>query len=58
MHKEKSALDIFCFIDETKVKSCMTLFALISEEGSVFHQVLECFYEGEMDSATLEHLKK
>lgn len=55
-HKDKSAYDIFGEIDEMKLKSSMTLFALVSEDDSVFHQVLEAFYKGEQDKATLNLL--
>lgn len=51
-HKDKSAYDILGDIDNMKLQSCMTLFALISKESSVFHQVLECFYDGEFDKTT------
>ena len=30
-------------VDSVKLKSCMTLFAYISEDGSVFHRVLKSF---------------
>ena len=43
-------------IDAVKLRSCMTLFACVSEKGSVFHKVLEKFFGGEMDGATLEIL--
>lgn len=43
-------------IDAMKLKSCMTLFAYISEEGSVFHKVLEKFFGGERDKETLKIL--
>ncbi len=43
--------------DAKKLLSCMTLFSLISPEGSVFHQVLEKYYGGERDQRTLEVLK-
>ena len=42
--------------DDMKVCSCMTLFALAAEENSVFHQVLEKYYNGERDGRTLEIL--
>ena len=45
-------------IDAVKLRSCMTLFAYVSEEGSVFHKVLDKFFGGEMDEATLKLLKK
>ena len=51
-HKDKSAYDILGDIDNMKLQSCMTLFALISKESSVFHQVLECFYDGEFAKTT------
>ena len=52
-HKGKDIYDIMGDIDDMKLHSSMTLFALISENGSVFHQVLYCFYDGEMDECTL-----
>ena len=51
-HKDQDIEDILGDIDAMKLRSSMTLFALISEEGSVFHQVLNCFYDGEMDELT------
>lgn len=45
-------------IDARKLQSSMTLFALISEDGSVFHQVLDRFYGGQMDAHTLELLSR
>ena len=57
-HKGKDIYDIMGDIDDMKLKSSMTLFALISEEGSVFHQALECFYDGKMDERTLKIIKR
>ena len=42
--------------DDWKLQSCMTLFAAISEKGSVFHDVLYKFFGGEMDKKTLAKL--
>ena len=42
--------------DDLKLQSCMTLFAEISEEGSVFHRVLDKFFGGKMDKNTLDIL--
>lgn len=53
-HKDKSTYDIFGDIDEMKLKSSMTLFALISENHSIFHQVPNCFYNGEIYEAILQ----
>ncbi|MDB6134690.1 MAG: hypothetical protein JWM59_2933 [Verrucomicrobiales bacterium] len=42
--------------DDLKLWSSMTLFASVSDPGSVFHQMLEQFYGGGMDPKTLEFL--
>ena len=52
-HKDKTALEIFGDIDEMKLKSSMTLFALTSEDYTVFDEVLDCFFDGEMDEITV-----
>lgn len=57
-HKGKPAYRILGDVDDMKLHSCMTLFALISEEGSVFHQALDCFYDGEPDEGTIKLLKE
>lgn len=44
--------------DNLKLKSCMTLFAEVAPEQPVFRNVLEKFYDGEMDGKTLDILKK
>ena len=43
-------------IDMLKLRSSMTLFAEISPEGSLFHRVLEKYFNGEKDEATLKLL--
>ncbi len=45
-------------IDAVKLRSCMTLFAYVSEEGSVFERVLEKFFGGKKDKETLKILGK
>ena len=45
------------FPDDMKLQSCMTLFAYISENGSMFHKVLDKFFGGKMDSKTLAMLE-
>ena len=52
-HKEKTAEEIFGYIDDEKLRSCMTLFACISEEDSVFHKVLESFFDSNCDEKTV-----
>ena len=53
-HKDKSAFDIFGDIDEMKLKSSMTLFALTNEDYTIFDEVLEHFFIGEMDEVTVK----
>ena len=53
-HKDKTALEIFGDIDEMKLKSSMTLFALTSEDYTLFDEVLEHFFGGEMDEVTVK----
>jgi uncharacterized protein (DUF1810 family) len=57
-HQGKDIEDIMGDIDALKLRSSMTLFALISEADSVFHQVLEVFYDSKMDEMTLGLLRK
>jgi uncharacterized protein (DUF1810 family) len=52
----RSAYEVFGSPDEMKLKSCATLFACVSPAGSVFHQLLDKYYQGERDSATLRLL--
>lgn len=40
-------------IDAEKVHSCMTLFSRLSEPDSVFHRVLEQYYDSREHAATL-----
>ena len=51
--KDKSALDIFDSPDDKKLKSCMTLFSIVSQD-SIFRQVLNQFFNSEKDGKTLE----
>jgi uncharacterized protein (DUF1810 family) len=50
----RSADEIFGSPDDMKLKSCMTLFAHISPEGSAFEQVLDKYFDGHRDLTTLE----
>lgn len=52
----QSARSIFGTPDDLKLRSCATLFAHISQSGSVFHQVVDKYFEGEFDQRTLELL--
>jgi len=54
----KSAREILGSPDDLKLKSCATLFARVSPPGSVFERILEKFYSGEPDAATLRLLAR
>ena len=56
-HSGKTAYSILGD-DSVKLRSSMTLFALVSENNSVFHKVLDVFFEGKMDEQTLEILER
>ena len=44
---------IFGSPDDVKLRSCMTLFARAAPNDAIFRQVLEKFFKGEEDAATL-----
>lgn len=44
---------IFGDIDTMKLKSCMTLFDYVSLDNDIFSKVLEKYYDGQKDIATL-----
>ncbi len=50
---ETDPVRIFGGIDARKLNSSMTLFAAVSEDNELFVRVLEKFYGGERDAATL-----
>jgi uncharacterized protein (DUF1810 family) len=52
----KTAHDIFGSPDDMKLKSCATLFAVVSPPGSVFQQLLDKYFEGKRDYRTLDLL--
>jgi uncharacterized protein (DUF1810 family) len=56
-HHDKSIRAIMGQPDDMKLRSSMTLFAELSEQESVFHQVIQLFYAGEKDPLTLSRIK-
>ena len=52
----RSASEIFGSPDDVKLRSSATLFAAVSPEGSVFHQMLDRYFGGTADARTLELL--
>jgi uncharacterized protein (DUF1810 family) len=54
----RSATAIFGSPDDWKLRSCATLFALVSPPDSVFDRLLAKYYRGEGDLKTLQLLGK
>ena len=52
----RSASDIFGSPDDMKLKSSLTLFAAVTEPGSVFARAIDTYFRGEHDSRTLSLL--
>jgi uncharacterized protein (DUF1810 family) len=50
----RSATEIFGSPDDVKLRSCATLFALVSPAGSVFAQIIAKYFDGERDEKTVE----
>lgn len=51
-----SAHEIFGPPDDRKLRSCATLFAIVSPPGSVFHRLLDTYFQGEPDDRTRQSL--
>ena len=49
----RSAREIFGSPDDVKLRSCATLFAEVSAEGSVFHRLIQVYFGGAPDARTL-----
>lgn len=56
--KETDAHKILGSPDDVKLRSSMTLFALLPDANPVFESVLRKFYNGEKDDKTLQVLEK
>ena len=52
-----SISDVMGFPDDLKLKSSMTLFAYISPPNSIFRRVLNEYFEGNLDEASIEIIK-
>ncbi len=52
----KSAREILGSPDDLKLRSCATLFAEVAPPGSVFRKLLDKYFEGRPDAATLRLL--
>jgi uncharacterized protein (DUF1810 family) len=49
----RSANEIFGSPDDMKLRSSATLFAAVSDAGSVFHRLLDKYFGGDSDARTL-----
>ena len=56
--ESNSARQVFGSPDDMKLRSSMTLFAIIPNAGPVFQLVLDKFFNGEKDERTLEIILK
>jgi uncharacterized protein (DUF1810 family) len=54
----RSVDEIFGRPDNLKVRSSMTLFALATDDDADFRAVLDKFYDGQADQATVERLSR
>jgi uncharacterized protein (DUF1810 family) len=52
----RSAFEVFGSPDDMKLRSSATLFACVSPAGSVFHQLLDKYFQGARDGNTLRLL--
>lgn len=57
-HEGLTAFDIFGSPDDLKLRSCMTLFSSISEEGNIFERVLVKYFNGQPCQFTLAAVAK
>ena len=55
-HNDRRIQDIMGRPDDLKLRSSMTLFAMLSSQDSIFHKVLGAFYSGHMDDRTVAFL--
>lgn len=55
-HPGRSAHDILGSPDDLKMRSSATLFAAVSPPGSVFHRLLDTFFDRQPDGRTLQLL--
>ena len=49
--------EIFGKPDDMKLRSCMTMFASVSDDNSIFHQVINKYFDGKPDKRTLAILQ-
>lgn len=52
--ENRSTVEIFGAVDAMKLRSSATLFAAISQRGSLFHQIIERYFDNWHDETTLQ----
>ena len=52
--RDRSAFEVFGSPDDMKLRSSATLFASVSAEGSVFHRLIDQYFDGRRDDRTIE----
>ena len=55
--KEASMDEVMGFPDDLKLLSSMTLFEVVSDSNSIFTKMIEFYYEGRRDKASLDIIK-
>ncbi len=55
--KDRSATQILGSPDDLKLRSSLTLFAAIENEGSIFHRLIAKYFSGKADERTIEILR-
>jgi len=55
---DRSAHAIFGSPDDMKLRSSATLFASVSPDGSVFHRIIDEYFDGRQDERTIERLNR
>ena len=55
--EDASINEIMGFPDDLKLLSSMTLFEAFSKSNSIFTRIIEVYFDGERDEATLEIIK-
>ena len=56
--RDRSAHEIFGSPDDLKLRSSATLFASVSPEGSVFHRIIDKYFDGKRDVRTTELMSR
>jgi uncharacterized protein (DUF1810 family) len=54
--KSRTIEEIFGYPDDLKFHSSMTLFAIVSQDGSAFHKALAQYFDGNLDTVTVQRL--